>query len=82
MASLPYAFAFKILTFKKPFEDLDVSWFFESEEKVKMIEKLRGLKLIDLLINKQFPIIILSGSLIISCLKKGDQNVHACIQNS
>ena len=75
MASLRYFFVFTVLTFKKPFEKLEASELCESEEKVNQLLKIGGrLKLIDLLINKQFSIIILSGSLIISYLKKEDLN--------
>ena len=75
MASLPYFFVFTVLTFNKPFEELEASALCESEEKVNQLLKIGGrLKLIDLLINKQFSIIILSGSLIISYLKKEDLN--------
>ena len=75
MASLPYFFVFTVLTFNKPFEELEVSELCESEEKVNQLLKIGGRsKLIDLLINKQFSIIILSGSLMISYLKKEDLN--------
>ena len=75
MASLPYFFVFTVLTFNKPFEELEVSELCESEEKVNQLLKIGGRsKLIDLLINKQFSVIILSGSLMISYLKKEDLN--------
>ena len=83
MASLPYFSVFTVLTFNKPFEELEVSQLSESEEKVNQWMKIGGrLKLIDLLINKQFSIIILSGGLIISCQEKEDLNEHFCIQSS
>ena len=34
MASLPYFFVFTVLTFNKPFEELEVSYLCESQEKV------------------------------------------------
>ena len=83
MVSLPYFFVFTVLTFYKHFEELEVSYLCESEEKVHQWLKIGGrLKLIDLLINKQFSIMLLSESLIIVCLKKEDLNEHFCIQSS
>ena len=34
MASLPYFFVFTVLTFNKPFEELEVSYLRESHQKV------------------------------------------------
>ena len=50
---------FAILTFKNPFEEQDVSYHWEFEEKVSRLLKIDGRsKLIDLLIKKQFSIMI------------------------
>ena len=55
MASLPYFFVFTVLTFNKPFEELEVSYLCESHEKVNQWLKIGGrLKLKDLLINPNY----------------------------
>ena len=68
-ASLPYFLVFAISTFKKPFEQQNISCLWESEKKVKQLLKIDGRsKLIGLLIKWQFLIMILSYNLTISCL--------------
>ena len=68
-AFLPYFFVFATLTFKNPFEEQNVAYLWESEEKVNQLLKIDGRpKLIDLLIKRQFSIMILSCNLTISCL--------------
>ena len=68
-ASLPYFLVFVLLTFKNPLKEQDVSYLWDSEKKLNQLSKIDGrLKLIDLLIKRQFSIMILSGTLTISCL--------------
>ena len=66
---LRYFLVFALLTFKNLFKEQDVSHLWESEEKVNQLLKIDGRsKLIDMLIKKQFLIMILSCNLTISCL--------------
>ena len=68
-ASLPHFFVFT-LTLKNPFKEQDVSYLWESEEKVNQLLKIDEIsKLIDLLlIKRQFSAMILSSNLTNSCL--------------
>ena len=60
-ASLPNFLLFAILTYKNPFKEHDVSYLSESEEKLKQwLEIEKRSKLIDLLIQRPFSIMILS----------------------
>ena len=57
--SLPYFLVFTLLTFTNPFKEQDVLYLWESEEKVNQLLKIDGRsKLIDLLIKRQFLIMI------------------------
>ena len=68
-ASLPYFLVFTLLTFENSFKEQDVSYLYESEEKVNQLLKIDGTsKLIDSMIKRQFSIMILSCNLTISCL--------------
>ena len=59
-AFVPYILEFAILSFENPFKEQDVSNLWESEEKVNQSLKIDGRsKLIDILIKRQFSIIIL-----------------------
>ena len=63
-ASLPFDFVLKDFTLNIPFPE-HVSYLCISEEKIKQLLKISGNSLFkDLLANKQFSIVILSGSLI------------------
>ena len=63
-ASLPFDFVLKDFTLNIPFPG-HVSYLCISEEKIKQLLKISGNSLFkDLLANKQFSIVILSGSLI------------------
>ena len=68
-AFLPYFLVFTLLTFNNPLKKQDVSYLWDSEEKLNQLLKIDGrLKLIDLMMKRQFSIMILSGTLTISCL--------------
>ena len=68
-ASLPYILVFTLLAFKNLFKEQDVSYLWESEEKVNQLLKIdERSKLVDLLTKRQFSIRILSCNLTISCL--------------
>ena len=66
-ASLPYLLIFTLRTFENPFKEQDVSYLWESEEKVNQLLRIHGRsKLIDLLKKSQFSTMVLSCKLTIS----------------